>query len=64
MSAKGAALKTGINAILCEYPETPVVVTADADGQHHAEDIMAIRVSSSRTIKTGRSHLASFQALH
>jgi putative flippase GtrA len=40
---KGAALKTGINAILCDSPETPAVVTADADGQHHPEDIMAIR---------------------
>ena len=39
---KGAALKTGINAILCDYPNTQVVVTADADGQHAADDIVAV----------------------
>jgi glycosyltransferase involved in cell wall biosynthesis len=36
---KGAALKTGINYTLCEFPELRGVVTADADGQHHPEDI-------------------------
>ncbi len=39
---KGAALKSGINAILCEFPEVPVVVTADADGQHAPEDIVDV----------------------
>ena len=39
---KGAALKSGINAILCEFPDIPVVVTADADGQHAPEDIVAV----------------------
>lgn len=39
---KGAALKTGINAILCEYPDVSVVVTADADGQHHPDDVVAV----------------------
>jgi len=39
---KGAALKTGINAILCDYADASVVVTADADGQHAAEDVAAI----------------------
>jgi glycosyltransferase involved in cell wall biosynthesis len=39
---KGAALKTGINAILCEYAQTSVVVTADADHQHHPDDIVAV----------------------
>jgi putative flippase GtrA len=39
---KGAALKTGINAILCEAPDIAAVVTADADGQHAAEDILAV----------------------
>lgn len=39
---KGAALKTGINTILCEYPDASVVVTADADGQHHPDDIVAV----------------------
>jgi putative flippase GtrA len=39
---KGAALKTGINFILCQYPAAPGVVTADADGQHHVSDILKI----------------------
>lgn len=39
---KGAALKTGINAILCDFPDIAVVVTADADGQHAPEDIVAV----------------------
>src|SRR5262249_16736655 len=30
---KGAALKTGFNHILCDYPDAAGVVTADADGQ-------------------------------
>ena len=39
---KGSALKTGINAILCEYPEIETVVTADADGQHAPADIIRV----------------------
>jgi putative flippase GtrA len=39
---KGAALKTGINAILCDAPDIAAVVTADADGQHAPEDILAV----------------------
>lgn len=39
---KGAALKTGINVILCDYPDVSVVVTADADGQHHPDDVLAV----------------------
>ena len=39
---KGAALKAGINAILCDFPDVSVVVTADADGQHAPEDIIAV----------------------
>src|SRR5581483_6726674 len=39
---KGAALKTGINGILCDYPGTSTVVTADADGQHAADDVVAV----------------------
>ncbi len=39
---KGAALKTGMNYALCELPECVGVVTADADGQHHPEDILAL----------------------
>lgn len=36
---KGAALKTGINHALCEFPDLQGVITADADGQHHPDDI-------------------------
>jgi len=36
---KGAALKTGLNYVLCRYPGLAGVVTADADGQHHPDDI-------------------------
>lgn len=39
---KGAALKTGINYAMCAYPALQGVVTADADGQHHPEDIQAV----------------------
>ena len=39
---KGAALKTGINHILCVFPDTLGIVTADADGQHHPEDIIRV----------------------
>ena len=36
---KGAALKTGINYALCEFPGLQGVITADAGGQHHPGDI-------------------------
>ena len=36
---KGAALKTGIRHALREFPGLIGIVTADADGQHHPEDI-------------------------
>lgn len=36
---KGAALKTGLNHALWRFPDCAGVVTADADGQHHPEDI-------------------------
>lgn len=39
---KGAALKHGINHILNTHPETVGVITADADGQHLAEDIIKV----------------------
>ena len=39
---KGAALKTGINFILCSLPDCVGVVTADADGQHHPEDVRKV----------------------
>ncbi len=38
---KGAALRTGITHILSEYPGCGVV-TADADGQHHRDDIVRV----------------------
>ncbi len=39
---KGAALKTGMNYALVQFPGCCGVVTADADGQHHAEDIVCV----------------------
>ncbi len=38
---KGAALRTGIGYALRHFPDSGVV-TADADGQHHIEDILAV----------------------
>ena len=42
---KGAALKTGIRYVLAELPRYVGVVTADADGQHVPEDIIAVAAS-------------------
>jgi len=42
---KGAALKTGLNHIACEADGRVGVVTADADGQHTVEDVMAVAES-------------------
>ncbi|MGA2326786.1 MAG: glycosyltransferase [Bryobacteraceae bacterium] len=39
---KGAALKTGLNYAACEFPHSVGVVTADADGQHCAQDILRV----------------------
>jgi putative flippase GtrA len=39
---KGAALKHGANHILVNHPACAAVVTADADGQHAAPDILKI----------------------
>ncbi len=39
---KGAALKTGINYVLVEFPEITGIVTADADGQHDPADIRSV----------------------
>jgi len=41
---KGAALKTGIKYILNTYNKhsCPGVITVDADGQHHVDDVMKI----------------------
>lgn len=38
---KGAALKTGLGYVLAHHPDEDVV-TADADGQHTASDIVAV----------------------
>lgn len=45
---KGTALKTGIRAAIQSYPGLQGIVTADADGQHTAEDI--IRISNALSI--------------
>ena len=39
---KGAALKTGLNQILVHTPGCIGAVTADADGQHHPDDIVRV----------------------
>jgi glycosyltransferase involved in cell wall biosynthesis len=42
---KGAALKTGIRYAALNYPEASGYVTADADGQHSAEDILKTAIA-------------------
>jgi glycosyltransferase involved in cell wall biosynthesis len=46
---KGAALKTGMRFFLDKFPGKSCLVTADADGQHLAEDVLSVagRVGSS-----------------
>ncbi len=39
---KGAALKTGMNHILADDPDLTGIVTADADGQHHPDDVVGV----------------------
>ena len=39
---KGAALKTGINRALVDFPDASGIVTADADGQHAPADIRRV----------------------
>jgi putative flippase GtrA len=39
---KGAALKTGLNHFCCTMPRSAGVVTADADGQHLASDVLHV----------------------
>lgn len=48
---KGAALKTGLNFVGCEFPEAAGVVTADADGQHAPEDV--VRVAAALAAEPG-----------
>jgi glycosyltransferase involved in cell wall biosynthesis len=49
---KGRALKTGFNTILDEYPQIRGVVTADADGQHTAVDILRVAEALAQTLAT------------
>ena len=39
---KGAALKTGMNHILVSCPGVAGIVTIDADGQHHPDDVASV----------------------
>jgi glycosyltransferase involved in cell wall biosynthesis len=39
---KGAALKTGLNHVMARHSALRGVVTADADGQHHPDDIVMV----------------------
>jgi len=39
---KGTALKAGLNYILVHTPDCIGAVTADADGQHHPEDVVRV----------------------
>jgi glycosyltransferase involved in cell wall biosynthesis len=39
---KGRALKTGIGVILREMPQIQGIITADADGQHTAADVLQV----------------------
>jgi len=38
---KGRALKTGMQYVLDNRPDSPGVITIDGDGQHHVDDILA-----------------------
>lgn len=54
---KGRALKTGFNYCLTQLPDVSTVITADADGQHTATDIL--RVAEASLIADGRVILGS-----
>ncbi len=49
---KGAALKTGLDWIAREYPDTAGIVTADADGQHLVDDVLRIAASLRENLDT------------
>jgi len=55
---KGAALKTGMNQAACCFPDSVGVVTADADGQHSAADILklaaALRTTPTQVVMGAR----------
>lgn len=44
---KGAALKNGFNQALLAFPESRFLITADADGQHLPDDILAVANAAS-----------------
>ncbi len=46
---KGAALKTGFAHVATAYPDLAGVVTADADGQHAADDVVLVGEAMART---------------
>ena len=50
---KGRALKTGFAALLREHASIEGVVTADGDGQHTAEDIVAVARALAGTMTLG-----------
>jgi len=54
---KGRALKTGFNYCLTQLPNVSTVITADADGQHTATDIL--RVAEASLVAEGRVILGS-----
>ena len=56
---KGAALKTGINAILTQVPQVGSIITADGDGQHAPQDI--VRLVRKATQDASRLYLGSRQ---
>lgn len=45
---KGAALKTGFNHVLVNYPHVGHITTADADGQHDPDDVRKVIVEAGR----------------
>jgi putative flippase GtrA len=51
-SGKGRALKTGLNYFYLNFPNSPGVVTADADGQHQPSDIL--KIAQALTESTGK----------
>jgi glycosyltransferase involved in cell wall biosynthesis len=59
---KGAALKTGIQFAMAKDPDLAGVVTADADGQHHPEDIE--RVAAALAAANGGSLVLGTRAFH
>jgi len=54
---KGYALKTAFNYFLVNFPNSPGVVTADADGQHSVSDI--INVAEKLLLAPQKLHLGT-----